>query len=63
MNIGKTRGFLYWLSRLLGTVRLIRQPDSALWSQNLFGHYNSLPLKKHRDVWLLVLSDGVVGRK
>jgi len=34
MSIGKTRGFLYWLNRLLGDVRLevIRQPNSALWS-------------------------------
>ena len=27
--IGKARGFLYWLNRLLGDVRLIRRPNSA----------------------------------
>ena len=28
MSIGKTRGFLYWLARLMGDVRLIRQPQT-----------------------------------
>jgi len=36
MSIAKTREFLYWLKRLLGDGRLIRQTNPALWWQNQF---------------------------